>query len=166
MLLSLSILMYAIPLDFPTKVVWLYLPEFLCGIYLTKETIRKFNVLGGTFVFLLMVTLRLVVYYGTLLDCLIVLFIILLYKNTRRKQLLSRVFYYIGKNSMMIFLFHTFILHIWFTDFVYSSRNPIIIFFLLLSLCIVIAEIINGLKRHLKYDELIIMAERKFLSCD
>lgn len=48
---------------------------------------------------------------------------------------------------MNIFLFHNFIYLSYFQDFIYASRNPVIIFFTLLVACIPISIAINYIKR-------------------
>ena len=59
--------------------------------------------------------------------------------------------FYLGKHSMNIFLFHTFIFYFWFQDFVYSSRIPIIIFLTLLAICLPISIVLEWIKKYTIY---------------
>lgn len=54
---------------------------------------------------------------------------------------------FLGKHSFNIFLFHTFIYYYWFSDFIYASRNPVIIFFLLLVITVIVSVGIEYLKK-------------------
>lgn len=58
---------------------------------------------------------------------------------------------FLGKHSMNIFLFHTFIFVFWFQDFIYCSRNPIVIFFTLLFICIPISMLLEWIKKYTIY---------------
>ena len=58
---------------------------------------------------------------------------------------------FLGKHSMNIFLFHTFIFYFWFQNIIYASRNPIIIFFTLLAICIPISIVLEWMKRYTIY---------------
>lgn len=61
---------------------------------------------------------------------------------------------WLGKQSMNIFLFHTFIYGFWFRDFIYASRNPIIIFMLLLLICCALSAVINFIKEKVGFNKL------------
>lgn len=56
---------------------------------------------------------------------------------------------------MNIFLFHTFIYYYWFRDFIYSSRNPIIIYILLLAICLVISFTLEYIKKIIRFEKLV-----------
>ena len=53
----------------------------------------------------------------------------IVYKNIQLKNPLYNALIFIGKHSMNIFLFHTFIFSHWFRDEIYASRNALIIYF-------------------------------------
>lgn len=53
----------------------------------------------------------------------------------------------LGEHSMNIFLFHTFIFSFWFRDYIYITRNPILIFISLLLSCWIISVVIESIKR-------------------
>ncbi len=61
----------------------------------------------------------------------------------------------LGKHSMNIFLFHTFIYYYWFQEYIYITRNPLIIYLSLLCACIIISIFIEQLKRVLHFESLI-----------
>lgn len=162
MLLTGSLIMSILPIDYPTKVVWLYMPVFLCGIIFEIESFPRFSCLGGAFLLVMLCGVRLVAYYGMLLDILIAVFIILIYAYIKIPEGIENVLCYIGKRSMLIFLFHTFIFNIWFKEFIFSSRNPLIIFLLLLSFTIVLSEIVILIKKLICFDLVLKQIELHF----
>ena len=157
-LIAFSIAIYLIPYEYPTKTVWIYLPAFLCGIKIAKDNNLLLNK-SATYVLYLVLGLllieRLYVTYGILLDVIITIMIVLLYLNVKHTNWVSMVLMYFGKHSMSIFLFHTFIFHIWFRDFIYSTGNPIIIYGILLMICIMISELIIRVKRLVHFDKVL-----------
>lgn len=69
--------------------------------------------------------------------------------------ILNTVFEHLGKHSGAIFMFHTFIFSLYFKDFIYWFKYPLIIFAVLTVVCYVIAVGIEWLKRITRYDRLI-----------
>ena len=61
----------------------------------------------------------------------------------------------LGKHSMNIFLFHTFIYFYWFREYIYISRNPLLIIFSLLIPCYLISVIIEFVKNKIGFYRLI-----------
>lgn len=82
----------------------------------------------------------------------ICLFIILFIK---KMQSLQYILQQIGKNSLYIFLIHTFIFHYWFSEYVYKMKNWFLIFIVLLCLSFIASNIIKTLKKFSAYDKLI-----------
>ena len=60
---------------------------------------------------------------------------------------MNKVFESLGKHSMNIFLFHTFIFYYWFTDIVYATRNPLAIFVELICICWGVSVVIEYVKK-------------------
>lgn len=89
--------------------------------------------------------------YPILIDCLLTLLIVWLYQSLNCSKYLIRVMEFLGKHSMNIFLFHTFIFLFWFQDVVYASRNPIIIFLTLLAICLPISIALEWIKKYTIY---------------
>lgn len=90
-----------------------------------------------------------------LLDASITLSLVISYKIINVPSFLSKVFSFLGKHSMNIFLFHTFIYYYWFREYIYITRNPLIIFISLLCACVVLSIFIEQLKRIVHFDLLI-----------
>ena len=86
-----------------------------------------------------------------MMDCLLSAAIIQLYRSVNIHKYITKVLAFIGKHSMNIFLFHTFIFYFWFQDIVYASRNPIIIFLTLLAICIPISMALEWIKKYTIY---------------
>lgn len=80
---------------------------------------------------------------------------VIVYKNIQLKKPLYNALIFIGKHSMNIFLFHTFIFSHWFRDEIYASRNPLTIFLLLLSTCITVSIILEYIKHVIHFETLI-----------
>lgn len=76
------------------------------------------------------------------------------YKLLYIPKIIKDIFSFLGKHSMNIFLFHTFIFLYWFKDFIYYTRNPIIIFFSLLIPCLIISIAIEKIKAVIGFDKM------------
>ena len=59
----------------------------------------------------------------------------------------GRIMENLGKHSMNMFLIHTFIFYYWFRDYIYFTRNPILIFLSLLITSYLFSLVIEWLKR-------------------
>lgn len=92
--------------------------------------------------------------YAILWDSFICLIGVLLYKQIRLCGIINCTLEFIGKHSMNIFLFHTFIYAYYFESFIYSSRNPILIYLLLLGICLVLSFLIEKLKKYIGFNQL------------
>ena len=60
----------------------------------------------------------------------------------------------LGKQSGLIFLFHTFIFSYYFKDLLYSLKYPVLIFAVLMAVCYVIALVLERLMDITKYNKL------------
>lgn len=83
------------------------------------------------------------------IDTLVALLIIAIYMaNVKEMNAKIKTFFaFVGKHSFNIFLFHTFICNIYFTEFTYSFRYPPIIFAVLLGICLLISVLMEKVKR-------------------
>lgn len=90
---------------------------------------------------------RFVVHDVLFFDAFLTLALVMAYKSLKLPKPIVSAFCFLGKHSMNIFLFHTFIYYYWFRDFIYASRNPVIIFILLLTICIFVSLCLEGLKK-------------------
>lgn len=66
-----------------------------------------------------------------------------------------RMFVFLGRHSMNIFLFHTFIYRFWFSDYIYCSRQPILIFLSLLAVCLPLSVLLEHVKKWIRFDKLV-----------
>ncbi len=89
--------------------------------------------------------------YSTMIDCIIVLLLYISYRTINLHRYIKSVLTFLGNHSMNIFLFHTFIQHFWFQDFIYESRNPLIILLTLLSVCVLISMLLEKIKKYTIY---------------
>lgn len=88
-------------------------------------------------------------------DTVIVLLMVIAYKSIYIPEAIAKALEFLGKHSMNIFLFHTFIFYMWFRNFIYASRNPLIIFLELLIACLLISIVLECVKKLIRFDNLI-----------
>lgn len=60
--------------------------------------------------------------------------------------MLNRFLKFVGNHSFNIFLFHTFIYGMYFREFIYSLKHPLLIWLSLLLMCLNISVLIEKLK--------------------
>lgn len=81
--------------------------------------------------------------------------IVFCYFTLSKIPFLSGFLNQLGVYSGDIFMFHTFIYAIYFGDFIYSFKYPIIIYVVLLVICMAIAFVLDMIKKHLGINKLI-----------
>ena len=128
----------------------IYLLAFICGIllaYLRPE-------MGGAsspgklllFIFFL-ISCWVRFYMHTIMwDSAITILGVVLYINVLLPRFICRSLAFIGKHSYNIFLFHTFIYYYYFPEYIYWSKNPLIIYATLLMTCLLISIGIEKIK--------------------
>lgn len=142
-----------------------YLFAFLLGIIsvqkdvfnrLFSHTNSKFvrNLLGGKLLIISVVffVIRNKIPYSLFFDSLLTVCLIMTYLKWRRDGVVQRALVFLGKHSMNIFLFHTFIFLYYFHDAIYNTGNPFMIFLTLLLSCLVISVGMEYLKGFIRYD--------------
>ena len=92
--------------------------------------------------------------YSLFFDSLLTVCLVMTYLKWRRDGVVQRALVFLGKHSMNIFLFHTFIYYFYFYDWVYYSRNPLLIFLTLLLICIALSLFLERVKEFLRYNKL------------
>lgn len=156
LLLTLSLILYFIPVYAIIGFRW-HTIAFVMGVisclYIKKKP--YFGRLGGGGIFIVLLIERIFSKEPILHDSILVLVMVIVYKNIQLKKPLYNALIFIGKHSMNIFLFHTFIFSHWFRDEIYESHNPLIIFLLLLSTCIIISIILEYIKRAIHFETLL-----------
>ena len=147
---------YNIPISQITGIK-VYFVSFVMGMALCKYR-NNTDQISGYWWFLLFTILsieRFVAQDFYLLDSIITLTLALSYKTFNVPKIVKKVLSFLGKHSMNIFLFHTFIFYYWFQEYIYMTRNPLIIFITLLGSCLLISIIIELLKKALHFDCLV-----------
>lgn len=91
--------------------------------------------------------------YGLLVDTLVALLIILVFKNISLGRL-NPLFQFLGRHSFNIFLFHTFLFYLYFQEMIYWSRNPVVIFLTLTLWCVGISYVIEMIKSGIHFKKL------------
>lgn len=65
-----------------------------------------------------------------------------------------KVFQFLGRHSLNIYLMHTLIFYFFFPEFFYSFEHPFVIFIVLLSVCLVLSVTIETIKTYIHYNTL------------
>ncbi len=133
-----------------------YIYAFLAGIIcVAKPDIRLQNLNKYYWLALLIVLIIERNSIGILIDVALTITIVEIYLLTQTNDKIKKALAFVGKHSMNIFLFHTFIYLFWFKEEIYATRNPIIIFTLLLSVCLIISILLEHIKNLIKFDKLV-----------
>ena len=136
-----------------------YLLPFVTGIWMAKQPVNKFDCISIWEVVICFIGLAIFRNfsggYVFIIDTLLCVCIALFVNKVVFPKLLNGVLIEFGKHSMNIFLFHTFIYLYWFTDLIYFTRNPLIIFLELTIVCYLISVIIEFVKRKVGFYRLV-----------
>jgi len=81
--------------------------------------------------------------------------ILLIFEVTTLYGVMERTFGFFGLHLFNIFLFHTFIFYYFWSGFIYSPGNPMVVFALLLSLSVVVSLAIEQLKRRIYFAQVV-----------
>lgn len=146
---------------------WIF--PFIIGIYVAKENIyykiklyiyKDNEVLkkGTLFIsFFILVYIRQAIQpqssFAIKLDYLLAFIITLLvYLYFAKLRYFENILIYLGKHSMNIYFIHMFITTYFIKDFIYSLDNPIIMFFITLSISLLWSNMLNLIKKYIKLD--------------
>lgn len=136
---------------------------FVLGMFCAKQNIfvRINNKINKKWIFILLLVLLLVlsIYLSILLTTkshivtdgiitILIAQILFLFKSN------SKILAFIGRHSFNIFLFHTFIYEYFLKSFIYSFKNPIIIFVVLVFICLIISVVIEWIKKYIGFYKL------------
>lgn len=88
-------------------------------------------------------------------DGLVAVAIVMFYQLFELPKVITVPLEYLGKHSMNIFLFHTFIFYYWFKSFIYSPRNPFLILCLLLGVCLLLSIFLEKVKQWIGFNKLL-----------
>lgn len=128
-----------------------YLLPFMAGIIMAKSPRSVFDKIRNKEIILavcvLVVTRLIGGELNFIIDTLLCIAIALLTGRIRHVPLVTGLFERLGKHSMNMFLFHTFIYYYWFSDIIYYTGNPFVIFLSLIGICYPISCVIEFLKR-------------------
>lgn len=96
--------------------------------------------------------LRIIGFWGRVWQDVILCYLIAVaYSSSNMCIWSKKILSYLGKHSFNIFIFHTFIYSYYFHNYIYWSSNPIIIYLMMLSTCLVLSIGIEKLKRRLSF---------------
>lgn len=140
-----------------------YLTTFVVGIIACQKGLI-INILGGLMgsglgikwgsVIMMLFVMRFWIPYPLLWDSVIAIALSGCYVQLSSENVIHKLLVFIGKHSMNIFLFHTFIYYYYFHDLIYWSENPLCIFLTLLVICLFVSWLIEELKTVLRFRDL------------
>lgn len=150
--ISVVISLFHIPFLEPIRY---YLMTFIVGMivastkFLTRVRLTRGTQKVGLFLlFVLCVLVRNALgRFSMQFDTIICMVGIVLYSSVGIKnKLCLNSLEFIGRHSMNVFLFHTFVYYYYFRELIYAPRNPILIFLLLLGICLIVSVLIEKIK--------------------
>ena len=134
-----------------------YLLPFMAGMFMAKNP----SMFDGIGVVETLISLCMLCFMRNfsgnlvfIVDTLICVGLAMLLHSTKHPKWLDSIMANLGKHSMNIFMFHTFIFLYWFNDLIYVTRNPILIFISLLIPCYIISVIIEFIKNRIGFYQL------------
>ena len=136
----------------PLRPISHYLLPFIAGMYVARKEVRCSGTWGTLLAIILLSVFRNI--SGNLvfiIDTLLCIGLASLLSVVEVPEGVKAVFKSLGKHSMNIFLFHTFIYHYWFENLVYATRNPLMIFLSLIIPCWVISCFLEFVKDRLGF---------------
>ena len=135
-----------------------YLLAFVCGMLLAylKPEVGGVGLAAKLILLLFLLIACLVRFYirSIMWDSAITILGVILYCNISMPRAISKVLAFVGKHSYNIFLFHTFVYEFYFREYIYWSRNPLLIYLTLLIACILISIVIDLIKDMFHIDKL------------
>lgn len=135
-----------------------YLLPFLAGMLMARRP-EVFKNVGATECIMSLMMLCLMRNFcgnvAFIVDTLICIGLAMMLYRLRLPKWFEAVMANLGKHSMNIFLFHTFIFFYWFRDYIYITRNPLLIFLSLLISCWVISVVIEFVKDKIGFYRLV-----------
>lgn len=159
LILSISFILPVLAFLPVVNVVSCYLLPFVLGVIFAKmplKYIENIKVWEIIVVMALLAVCRIpVTGLRFIIDALLCVCMALFLYRVELWKWLKTVMMELGKHSMNIFLFHTFIYYYWFRDIIYASRNPIIIVVELLGVCYLLSVVIEWCKRKIGFYKLI-----------
>lgn len=152
---------------FPVLSTW-FLP-FTLGIYYSEKNFfetfsNRISKLGNLLFPVLLLGLisvailrqKLPIIGGVKMDWLFASIIILLiFEISKKFCLIRKWFNFLGSHLFNIFLFHTFIYHLFWSKYIYYFKNPILIFLTLFIICILISLLLEFVKKKLYFYKLL-----------
>lgn len=136
-----------------------YLLPFVVGMWVAVVPITKFDKISlGQVVITLLGLAIFRNFSGNLVsitDTLLSLGLALFVAKINAPSWMNMIFKVLGKHSMNIFLFHTFIYYFWFKDLIYVTRQPVIIFLELIASCLLISVFLEFVKNKIGFNKLL-----------
>ena len=160
----LSVLVIAVATYLPSPIfasAQPYLLTFLAGmIYcrLSNNYTRRIKTNHSIVICILFIMAsfdRLVIPDKLRFDVVIVILLVMVFNSINVSETTTKALAFLGKHSTNIFLFHTFIYYMWFSDITYATRNPMVILLELLTVCLLISLILESIKKMIRFYNLI-----------
>lgn len=118
----------------------------------TKKKIAFFVVIGSIITLILRKVSWMPILGGLGIDCILIFFWMYPLTRLNDKGCFHKVFSFFGKHATNIYMIHSFFCYYFFREFIYSFTNPLLIFFVLLIISLLISITIEYLKTITKYN--------------
>lgn len=132
-----------------------YLLPFVVGMWMASMPKATFDRISSGQIIITLFGLAAVRNFSNsltpIVDTLMCVGLALLISKLQVPKLIRGIFESLGKHSMNIFMFHTFIFYYWFRDLIYITRNPLIIFIELLGICWIISVVLEFIKNKIGF---------------
>lgn len=116
--------------------------------------LHKYEIIILTFILMSTIYIRTIIPGPLLFDTGVAVLIIFTYLNLRSYMVKTSVLKILGDHSFNIFLFHTFLYYIFFTELIYWNRNPLVIFVTLVCSSLIVSIGVERIKRLVRLDKI------------
>lgn len=82
------------------------------------------------------------------------------YEFINNIPILGRILDFLGKHSMNIFLVHSLIRGVWYVDFIYGFKYPILIVIVLLVVSLFVSIILEGIKKLIRFNKGVMILQK------
>lgn len=122
---------------------------------LNRAGILRFGILGILIILVAIFRQYGMILHGTIIDWLLGLLIIsFTFEVITSVNRVKVILVYLGKHLFNIFLFHTFIFLYYWKAVIYSFKYPVMIFTVLLSVCLMVSILIEGIKKYIGFHKI------------
>ena len=152
-ILAIGLIISLLPIKSGASNMHPYMLPFTAGIAMALRPVQLSG--GGKIIVLLsipvLIAARLFLDFKFITDTLLSISFTCTILSISLSEIINKSLAFVGKHSMNIFLFHTFIFSHWFKSLIYFQKNPILIFLVFLAICLLISMMLEWVKSKTLY---------------